>query len=318
MKSIRISLLSALFSLIFAVGAQAQDINQAIEFNNKGAEAAKSQNWATAISEFNQALTILNQLGEDGDADMTQQIKDLIPSLHYFLGQELAKNSKIDDAIAELNKAIEMAKKYDDFGTTAVDSKKLIDQLNLSAATNLLNDKKYEEAIAAFKKVLETDPENGTFYLYIGVAYASLGTESEAITAYQKANDLGNKDAGTRLANIYLTQAQNAMREQKWQNMYDLSQKAAEVTPDNANVIKFIGISAFQLKKYNEAVPALEKTLAANPNAADKNTTIYRLAQSLEAQNKNGQACGYYKQLLTDANFKETAEHKIKNVLKCE
>jgi len=317
MKSIKILLSSAACMLFFALSANAQDINQAIELNNKGAEAAKAQDWATAITQFNQALVILEQLGEEG-ASMSQEIKDLIPSLHYFLGQELAKATKIDEAIAELKKAIEVAQKYDDPSSTAVDAKKLIDQLNLSAANNLLNDKKYDEAIAAYKGILVVEPNNGALYYYIGVAYQGLTNDGEAITAYQKAIELGNKDAGARLANIYLTQAQNAMREQKWQNMYDLSQKAAEVTPDNANVIKFVGISAFQLKKYDEAVPALEKTLAANPNAADKNTTIYRLAQSLEAQNKNSQACGYYKQLLTDANFKETAEHKIKNVLKCQ
>ena len=321
MRSIKNFLLSGVCALSFTVAANAQEINQAIEFNNKGAEAVNVKDWATAIDQFTQALAVLDQLGEEGaeeGAEMSQKIKDLIPSLHYFLGQELAKESKIDEAIVALNKAIETAELYDEPGTTAKDAKKLIDQLNLSVATNLLNDKEYEKAIAACKKVLEADPENGTIYLYIGMAHASLGNEGEAIASYEKAIELGNKDAASRLANIYLTQAQAAMKEQKWTNMYDLSKKAAAVAPDNANVVKLMGISAFQLKKYNEAIPALEKTLAANPNATDKNSTIYRLAQAFEAQSKNSQACGYYKQLLNDANYKSMAEHKIKNVLKCE
>jgi len=320
MKSTKIFLLCSVCALFFAVTANAQDINQAIEFYNKGAEAVLAKDWATAISQYNKALTVLDELGAEGGEEgeeMTFKIKEVIPNLHLFLGKDLAVASKIEEAIVELNKAIEKAEEYDDFGTAALEAKKLIDQLNFATAKALFDDKNYEEAISAFNKVLEAEPNNGTAYFIIGASYAALNNETQAIVAYEKAIEMGNKDAASRLANIYLTQAQNAMKDQKWQNMYDLSTKAAVIAPDNANVVKFIGIAAFQLKKYNEAIPALEKTLAANPNAADKNGTIYRLAQAFEAQNKNSQACGYYKQLLNDANYKQMAEHKIKNVLKC-
>ncbi|MCL2502848.1 MAG: tetratricopeptide repeat protein [Bacteroidales bacterium] len=312
--------MSGAFVLFFALGAHAQDINQAIEFNNNGAEAVKAKNWATALTQFKQALAIAAELGDDG-ADMVQQIKDLIPSLHYFWGQELAKESKIDEAMEQLNKAIETAELYDDFGTTAADAKKLIDQINMSTATNFLNDKKFDEAIVAFKKILEADPNNGAIYFYIGMAYAGLNNENEAITAYEKAIELGNRDAPPRLANIYLNQAQAAQRSNppRWTTVYDLAKKALSVAEStNANML--FGLAAVETKRFQEAIPALEKVLSSNPNDATKENMIYRLALAYEGLGKNSEACGYYKQLVNAANkqIADFAGHKIKNVLKCQ
>ena len=305
-------------TLFFAVAANAQDINQAIEFNNKGAEAVQSKNWAVAIEQYAQALAIAQELGEDG-ADMVENIKGLIPSLHLFLGQELAKDAKINEAMAELNKAIETAKKYDDPGTTAADAKKLIDQINVSTATNLLNDKKYSEAIDACKVVLEADPNNGAMYLYIGMAYQALNNEAEAIAAFEKAIALGQTAAAQRLSNIYLSQAQAAQRANppKWTAVYDLSKKALAIFESvNANLT--FGSAALETKKYQEAITALDKVLSSNPNEQTKSNVIYRLARAYEGLGKTAQACGFYKQLLNDTNasIKNFAEAKVKE-LKC-
>ena len=319
MRRIKISLWSGAIALFFAVTANAQDINQAIEFNNKGAEAVQAKNWAAAIAEYNQALAVLNQLeNKEEGQEMVEKIKEIIPSLHYFLGQELAKDSQMEEAIKQLNKAIEMANLYDDFGTTALDAQKLIDQLNLAAANKLFNDKEYDLAIAAFNKVLETDPSNATAWFIIGASNQGLNKEAQAIAAFEKAIELGNKDAVTRLSNHYLSQAQNAQRATppKWSSVYDLAKKALAVSETtNANLM--LGTSALELKKYQEAIVALDKVLSSGPNEQTKANVIYRLAQAYEGLGKNSEACGYYKQLLNNATLKATAEHKIKNVLKC-
>jgi len=318
MKRIKISLLSILCTLFFAVGAHAQDINQAIEFNNKGVEAFKAKDWNTAITQFNQALSILNELGDEGK-NMAQEIKDLIPSLHYFLGQELAKASKVNEAIEQLKKAIELADLYDDFNSTAADAKKLIDQLNFATATSLFNDKKYEEAIAACKVVLEADPKNGAMYLSIGKSYKELGKENDAIGAYEKAIELGNRDAASLLANIYLTQAQAAQRATppKWSTVYDLAKKALAVS-ESVNANFMFGMAAVETKKFQEAITALDKVLSSNPNEPTKGNVIWRIASAYEGLGKNSEACGYYKQLLNNATFKQNAEYKIQTVLKCQ
>jgi len=315
----KISLLSGALALFFAITANAQDINQAIEFYNKGAAAVQAKDWAVAITEYAQALAILEELEEtDEGTEMIYKIKELIPNLHLFLGQELAKESKIDEAIEQLNKAIEMADLYDDFGTAAIEAKKLIDQLNFAAANSLFADKQYDKAIAAFNKVLETDPNNGTAYFIIGASYAALNNEAQAIVAYEKAIELGNRDAASRLANIFLTQAQTAQRANppRWATVYDLAKKALSVAEStNANLM--FGNAAVETRKFQEAIPALDKVLSSNPNDNIKAQVIYRLAQAYEGLGKNSEACGYYKQLLNNATFKQTAENKIKTVLKC-
>ncbi|MDZ4059345.1 MAG: tetratricopeptide repeat protein, partial [Bacteroidales bacterium] len=118
------------------------------------------------------------------------------------------------------------------------------------------------------------------------------------------------------ISTIYLKRSVAATRDKKWADVFSNAKKANEYS-ESANGFKLIGLAGVQLKRYDEAIDALESYLAADPDAKDKSSTIYNLAVSYEAKNNNAKACGYYKQLLNDATYKQVAEFKVKTTLKC-
>jgi Predicted N-acetylglucosaminyl transferase len=316
MKRITTFFMSTLCALCIFGAANAQDINQATELFNKGVVAFQGQDYASALESFTQALAISEQLGDEGEG-MTNDIQQLIPDLHLRLGQGLAQASKIDEAMLQLQKAIETAAKYKTGEDAAENAQGLIKQLHLKIATDFLSAKEYTQAIAAFQTVVAEQADNATAFLYLGMACNGAGQEAEAIAAFEKAIELGDKNAPAQLCNIYLKEAQEARKAKNDAKAYEVVKKALEILPGNISANQIFGQSAFALKKYAEAIPALDKVLASNPAAQTKNGVIYMLAQCYEGLGKNAEACGYYKQLVGDANYKQMAEHKIANVLKC-
>jgi tetratricopeptide (TPR) repeat protein len=128
---------------------------------------------------------------------------------------------------------------------------------------------------------------------------------------------LGEKeDASKQLSVVYLKRSVAALKTKTWAGVYENAKKSNQyVVSGQAN--KLVGLSSVQLKKFDEAIAALESYLAEDPNAKDKNSTMYNLAVAFEGKKDTAKACGYYKQLLNDPTYKPIAEYKVKTELKC-
>jgi len=294
-------------------------MESATNIYNEGAKALSENNYATAIESFNKALKMLEAItpeerGEEGD-ELMKEAKSIIPQIHLRYGKTLAASGDIDNSMVQLNKAKETAKAYSVEGVSE-EATDIIPQLLMANATNNLNAGKLAEAIAGFKKVIELDSNNKEAYLYTAVAMQRQDDEAAAIEAYEKAIDLGEVEtAPKRLSVIYLTRSANAAKAKNWNEVYANAKKSNDYT-ESPNGHKLIGLSAAQLKKYDEAINALECYYAVDPNAKDKNSTLYNLAVCYESKGNTSKACGYYKQLLNDPTYKQMAEYKI-SILKC-
>ncbi|MDP3453663.1 MAG: tetratricopeptide repeat protein [Bacteroidales bacterium] len=320
MKRVKTFFAVCIITALTFVTAYGQDMEAATELYNAGGKALSESNYVAAIDSFNKALKMLETLtaedrGDDGDA-LIVECKNIIPQIHLRYGKELATSGEIDNAIVQLKKAGETAKSYS-MPEVADEAEGLIPQLLMVNATNLLNGGKLPEAIAGFKKVIVADPSNANAYLYIGLAESRLNNEDAAIVAFEKAIELGEiTNSPRQISTIYLKRSVAATRDKKWADVFSNAKKANEYS-ESANGFKLIGLAGVQLKRYDEAIDALESYLAADPDAKDKSSTIYNLAVSYEAKNNNAKACGYYKQLLNDATYKQVAEFKVKTTLKC-
>ncbi len=147
-------------------------------------------------------------------------------------------------------------------------------------------------------------------------------TETEwLVAAKELADEAGSaNDAATaskQLGRLYFVRAVEVQKVKKWKEVLADAKRSVEYDGTNAQAQKLMGIAGVELKDWDTAIAGLEAALTADPNAKDKNNTIYRLAVSYEAKKNTAKACEYYKQLLGDANYKATADHKIKNELKC-
>ena len=315
MKKFKTFLAICAVALLSAVNLQAQDLAAATETYNAAATSLNDGNYVSAIENFNKALTMLEGLGEEGQTLMAEA-KSIIPQIHLRYGKELAAAKDIDNAVIQLKKAIETGKSYAvaDVVTEATD---LLPQVLMADANDLLNEGKFAEAVVEYNRVIKADPENGTAYLRIGMAQSRLNKEAEAVAAFEKALELGEKDNASRqLSVIYLKKAAAMLGAKNWAGSFENAQKSNDYN-ESGQSLKILGLSANQLKKFDDAISALEKYYAMDTNAKDKSSTLYNLATAYEGKGNNAKACGYYKQILTDPTYKQIAEYKVKTQLKC-
>jgi DNA-binding SARP family transcriptional activator len=81
--------------------------------------------------------------------------------------------------------------------------------------------------------------------------------------------------------------------------------------------LKLAGLSASNLKKFDETIASLNAYLAAEPAAKDKDNMYYYLAGAYEAKANNVKACEFYKKIIANPTFKAAAEYKVNTQLKC-
>ncbi|BCR03458.1 hypothetical protein DESUT3_05270 [Desulfuromonas versatilis] len=85
---------------------------------------------------------------------------------------------------------------------------------------NYLLQKRYDEAIAAFSRALNIEPENSLFKNNLGAAYALHGDEGKALQVFQTAMDQAS--AYNNLGYLYMTDGQYDQAEKAFKRALDL------------------------------------------------------------------------------------------------
>lgn len=305
MKRIGKFLMAAMVAMLFCATVNAQDLTQATELYNTAATALNEGNNAAALEGFNKALTMAATLGEEG-ATMVNDCKGIIPKILLQMGKDAANAKDLDGAIAKLKEAVAKAKEYGQ-AEVATEAKELIPQIVIADANTLLNEGKFTEAAAEYKKATELDPESGVAFLRLGMCQARMEAETEAIASFTKAAELGEKeDADKQMSNLYAKKALAAYKVKNNAGALESALKSAEFGP-NPQVEKIGGICAYNLKKLDEAIKLLEKSLAGD----DDTTAKYYLARAYDDKGNAVKACTYYKQITADPKFKAFATGKI-------
>ena len=261
MKKILLIIATALAT---AAAVSAQDMAQATETYNNGAMALQAGNNAEALDNFKSALTMAEACGEEG-ADIVNNCKEYIPKIMFSIAKDSIKDGNLDKGLAEIDEAVALAKEY---GVTDVvdDAETLKPQVLMNKANNLLNAKNFVGAIAAYNEILKANPSNGTAQLRLGVAYAQAGDLAKAEEAYLAAAANGQeKAANKQLANMYLREAQSALKGQKYAEAYDAAMKSNGYV-ESGNALYFAGMSAQKLGQDAKANEAFEQFLAVAPN----------------------------------------------------
>ncbi len=318
MKKIRTFLAVCVLSIFSFATMYGQDIAAAMETYNAGATALNASNYTLAIESFNKAIKMFESLGEldEQGASTLKSCKEVLPQIYLRYGKELAAKKEYGNAIAQLDKTVEIAKKYvsPEVGKEAGE---LIPQLVMAEANDNLNLGLFNEAIAGYNKALTYNPNDSDAYLRIGMAQTKLNNEEAAVAALTKAIELGEKENASKLlSTMYLKKAANAFSAKNNAEAFAMAKKSNQYF-ETVQGNQILGLSAMQLKKYDDAIPALEAYLAQGENIKNKTSYLFNLAAAYEAKGNNAKACGYYKQVVSDPKYKAAVEYKINNVLKC-
>ncbi len=306
MKKILLIIATALAT---AAAVSAQDMAQATETYNNGAMALQAGNNAEALDNFKSALTMAEACGEEG-ADIVNNCKEYIPKIMFSIAKDSIKDGNLDKGLAEIDEAVALAKEY---GVTDVvdDAETLKPQVLINKANNLLNAKNFVGAIAAYNEILKANPSNGTAQLRLGVAYAQAGDLAKAEEAYLAAAANGQeKAANKQLANMYLREAQSALKGQKYAEAYDAAMKSNGYV-ESGNALYFAGMSAQKLGQDAKANEAFEQFLAVAPNDKKADDIRCTLAVSYQKAGDKAKAIEFYQKILTNPKYAEVAKAQI-------
>jgi len=308
----RITLIVAAF-VLSALAVSAQDLGQATELYNSGATSFQTKNYASAIKSFEQALAVATAAEDDAEGQKESLIEDckrLIAGANLGIAKDMLKEADYVNGIAQLNKAADLAEKYEQ-PELCDEIAELLPSATMQYGASLLNDKDFAGAAEVFSSVLADDPKNGTAALRKGMALGALGKTDEAVEAYLLAAENGEETAAKKqISNIYVKSASAALKDKAYDKALDAALKSNEYL-ENANAFKIAASAAQKLKNNEVAIANYEKYLEIAPNAKDANGIICTLAVLYQQAGDKAKASDYYKKILSDPQYGATAKAQL-------
>ena len=308
MKKVLVSV-CALFAAL-AIGF-AQDVNEATDLYNHGAEAIALGDKTGAMDYFQKAYDLAIACGEaEGAADIVANCESIMPSLSLSIAKDLLKEGEYESAVAKLRETVALAEKFG-AETTAAEAEALIPQSYIQKGTKLLKAKEFEAAAEAFQQTLEVDPSNAKAALYLGQAYDKLGNTDKAVESYELAASLGQeKAANKQLSSIFLKKANTANKAKKFAEAIEMADKSNSYL-ENADACYIAGLASQNLGKTEKAISSFEKYVELKPADAKTPAVKFTIASLYQGLKNNAKAAEYYKMVENDPTYGADAKKQL-------
>lgn len=290
----------------------AQDINKALEIYNNGAMELQMGNKEGALNLFLEALAMAETLGEDG-AELAGNCKGTIPALNYEIAKDMIEAKSYDEAIAQLNKTVEVAGLYED-PSTAEKAKDMLPKVYLSKGNDFFKAKDTAGALAAYEQSVALDSTNAMATLQLGRTYLAVNKPEEAEKALFMAARHGREnEAMKQLSNFWLKKAQASGKAGKSQEVIDFAKKANSYL-ENANAYRLAADAAQKLGNNADCIAYYEKYLELKPNAKDAGGVQFTIAVLYQQSGHKEKAREYYQKAATDPKYGPQAQEQLKNL----
>jgi tetratricopeptide (TPR) repeat protein len=310
MKKLILVLATALLS---AGIMSAQDLAQATEMYNNGANALTTGDKKSALEYFQKAYEMGKAIGDEAE-ELVKNCKQAIPTVMLSMAKELSNNKEYDNALERLQAAITVAK---DFAVSEVEEEatSLLPQIELmkdmDAANDAFNAKDLTGAAALYNKVLEADPSNGPASIRLVQCLANAGKidEAKAALATAEANGQG-ENAKKVIGGALLKVAASDLKEKKFA---EALANAVQVNDymENAQAFLVAGQASQQLKKNADAIKYFEQYLEAAPNAKYANAITFTVGALYQGANNKTKALENYKKVVNDPKWGVQAKQMI-------
>jgi len=230
---------------------------------------ANAHNW---LEEYEEAIAAYKAaIQHESEQNAAAKAKD-----YNYIGVQFHKQKKYRDAIPYYEKAI------------ALEPGNVLFLRNKANAYNWLEE--YEEAIAAYKAVIQHESDQNTAekakdYNYIGVQFNKQKKYREAIPYYEKAIELAPQNPqylrNKAIAYDWLREAKDASE------AYQLAAQYETNPVQKAKDLNYAGVQFHDLQQYKKAIECYEKAIALEPENAlflrNKANAFNRLGRYEEA-----------------------------------
>ncbi len=213
-------------------GQTKKQLKQAKNLSDEGDRSFQRKDYRTAITKYAEAIVLVPD----------------VPALHYWKGYAHYYLNEYDQAITELDAAL-------DRGYKPVDVYKLRWFLNYQR-------KNYEAALGDVEKGLQLDPSNLTFNLAVGELNFAKGSYQQALVAYQKAVEIDPNNADTH----YSIAASYAALGDTNRQLLAALEAVSRNTKYLGEAYFLVGDGYQKTGKFSEAITAYLKAMSAKPD----------------------------------------------------
>lgn len=307
MKKIILAL--AALALSAGLSLNAQDMAQATELYNKGAEAVTMKNWSEALESFQKALEMGTTIGADAD-EIVNNCKNYIPEVSKQVAIGLIGDEKYDEALAKIDETVKIADEYGNEDVSA-EVKALIPDVFKRKGAAAVAIKDYASAAVAYSQAYASDTTDAKTALTLGQLFGQTGKTEEAIKAFQHAAWNGEETtAKEQISNIYVKEANSALKANKLADAVKAADKANSYS-ENANAYLIAGQASQKLSKNTDAIGYFEKYVGMKPDAKNAPAINFTIAALYQGQKNNAKALEYYKKVQDDPKFGAQAKQMI-------
>lgn len=320
-KVLRYWLVSLLLALpILAV--RAQEMKEAADLYNAAATSYK-QTPVEALKSVQQSIAICNQLDSDESKELKAKALSIVPRIHVEVGKILYKQQKIEECLNELRTARKAAQENNDETMVAYATGTLASVLYVES-TKSIKAGEYQKAIDMANESFSYKDKSVDPLIVIARAQDSLKRYDEMLDTYEKGiaiakatNNLQRLTDMRILATNYLKkESQDLQDKKKVDEAITLLNRAVKIDERDAEVYSALAV-CFKTKNENDSIIYnADLALDNAPITMDKTQLYFLKAQALQAKGDKDGACEAYKAAAVGP-FKESAEHQMKEVLKC-
>ena len=158
------------------------------------------------------------------------------------------------------------------------------------------NENRFEEAVSAFKRCLQLDPKNVKAQDNLGLSYAGMGRNEEALAAYRTAIDW-QKDAPAKEFGPYLDLGTLLVETNKSQEAIPYLQEALQLNGNDPKIHNQLGKAYLHANELVKAQAELERAVALAPNSAPEHFMLGQIYRKEGHEDKAKEELARFTQL---------------------
>lgn len=328
----RIILIAVIALTSVAVYAQ-ESLTDAITAYNKAQELAQSSDLVSAISMYEQAITIASGLGTEGQ-DIKSRSEKAIPKLYFAKAAAAYKAFQGSPSVESLDLAItefgSAQQSGEDSGDSQVQSKSrgVLAQLYYQKATMLFKREDFAGADAALDQAIETNANYAKAYYQKGLVHKKTDPDDlegimtwfdRAIMVGEQARDNAVVRQSKESAHAELLfRGAKAIEQGQSTEAIDLLKMSLEYDGESSDSYYRLAEASNKLGKRDDAIKFGNEALSFEKGGnTDKAKIYFEVGVAYQAKNDKGNACEALKNA-SYGSFRAPSEHKMEFELKCE
>ena len=173
-----------------------KDAEEFARNNNNDDIATKASNYIGRVSVSKASTTFAEKQYDETitAADEALKIDDANETAYFWRGRAYKEKGDLDKMREDLDKCMELTKNDEQKATTYSNAAKIANTAYMSAGTDAIKNKKYNDAITHLETATTYPDLNANVYYYMASAYNLMSKWNDAITAANKALSMDLKD----------------------------------------------------------------------------------------------------------------------------